>query len=176
MSEELKYPIGKFAYNGSLTVEQIREHISTIENFPSKLSKEVIHLTDEQLNTPYRDGGWTLAQVVNHVSDSHANSLTRFKLALTEDRPIIKPYHQDLWAELADGKMPVAPALKLIEGLHQRWVVLLKSITPEQWERTFFHPEKGKEMSLEETLALYAWHCSHHLAHITELKKRKGWI
>ena len=174
--DDLRYPVGKFSFRGPLSDEQIKDCISTIENFPPKLSREVIHLTDEQLDTQYRDGGWTIRQVVNHVSDSHMNSIIRFKLAVTEDKPTIKPYRENLWAELADGIMPIEPALKLIDGLHGRWVLLLRSLTRNQLNLTFFHPESKREMTLEMTLALYAWHCNHHLAHITELKKRKKWM
>jgi uncharacterized damage-inducible protein DinB len=175
--EELKYPIGKFAKPEKVTAEMLKEYINIIENFPARLRNEVAGLTDEQLDTPYREGGWTIRQVVNHVSDSHMNSLMRLKLALTENIPTIKPYYEDRWAELADTKkMPVEPALKMLEGIHQRWAVLLKSLTKEQFSKSFIHPEHGREIRLDENLALYAWHCNHHLAHITNLKKRKEWI
>jgi uncharacterized damage-inducible protein DinB len=132
-------------------------------------------LTDEQLDTPYRSGGWTVRQVVHHVPDSHLNSYVRFKLALTEDNPTIKPYEEGRWAELSDSNStPVEVSLTLLESLHDRWVRLLRSLTPEQWKRTFRHPELG-EMTLEKTLALYAWHGKHHVAHITELRKERSW-
>jgi len=139
------------------------------------LRKEVENLSDEQLNTPYREGGWTIRQVVHHLPDSHLNSYVRFKLALTEDNPKVKTYEEHLWAELKDTfETPIEVSLNLINSLHKRWVVLLKSLSDEQFERTFNHPEWGN-IPLDKTLALYAWHSRHHLAHITELKKRMNW-
>ena len=176
MTEELKYPIGKFVKTDKLTPSLLAEYINEIETFPAKLSKELRGLTEEQLDTKYRSEGWTIRQVVNHCADSHMNSLVRFKLALTEDKPTIKPYLQAGWAELADSKsMPIESALKTLEGLHQRWTVLLKSLTEKDLNSVFIHPEQGREIKLDETIALYAWHCRHHLAHITSLKKRKQW-
>lgn len=174
--EELKYPIGKFKMPADFTSESINSFISDIENFPLLLRKEVEALNDDQLDTPYRPEGWTIRQVVNHCADSHMNSLTRFKLALTEENPTIKPYFEERWAELADSKsMPVAAALNMIEGLHIRWVVLLKSMNAADFSKTFFHPESKRMWQLNQTLALYAWHCKHHLAHITTLKNSRNW-
>jgi hypothetical protein len=174
--EQLKYPIGKFKMPADFTSESINSFISDIENFPLLLRKEVEALNDDQLDTPYRPEGWTIRQVVNHCADSHMNSLTRFKLALTEENPTIKPYFEERWAELTDSKnIPVAAALNMIEGLHTRWVVLLKSMSTADFEKTFFHPESKRTWKLNETLALYAWHSKHHLAHIITLKKSKGW-
>jgi hypothetical protein len=174
--DELKYPMGKFVKPESFTPEILNHYIRNIESFPSRLRTEVEHLTDEQLDTRYRAGGWTIRQVVNHCADSHMNSFTRFKLALTEDTPTIKPYFEARWAELADSKnMPIEPALKILEGLHQRWVVILKSLTKEELEKKYIHPEQGKELRLDGTIGLYAWHCNHHLAHITTLKKTRNW-
>jgi uncharacterized damage-inducible protein DinB len=174
--EQLKYPIGKFKMPADFTSESINAFISDIEKFPSLLRKEVEALNDEQLDTPYRPEGWTIRQVVNHCADSHMNSLTRFKLALTEDNPTIKPYFEERWAELADSKiMPIHAALNMLEGLHIRWVVLLKSMTSADFGKTFFHPESKRTWQLNQTLALYAWHCKHHLAHITTLKKTNNW-
>jgi hypothetical protein len=174
--EQLKFPIGKFEKPDVITSKMITQYISDIEMFPSKLRAETEHLSDEQLNTVYRPDGWTIRQVINHCADSHMNSLVRFKLALTEDKPIIKPYFEDRWAELADSKnIPIEPALKMIEGLHQRWVILLKSFTEEQLKRCFIHPEHGREISISENIGIYGWHCNHHLAHITTLKKQKDW-
>ncbi|MBC7390699.1 MAG: putative metal-dependent hydrolase, partial [Opitutaceae bacterium] len=137
---------------------------------------EVIYLTDSQLDTSYRPEGWTIRQVVNHCADSHMNSLVRFKLALTEDKPIIKPYYEERWAELSDSKsMPVIPAIQMLHGIHSRWTILLKSLSDNDIKKTFIHPEHGKEFSIEENIGVYAWHCNHHLAHITTLKKSKGW-
>lgn len=172
----LRYPIGKFEKPAELTRELLDEYIRTIESFPSRLTREVAHLTDEQLDIPYRPGGWTIRQVVNHCADSHLNSLVRFKLALTEDKPAIKPYFEDRWAELADSKqISIEPALNMLKGLHERWAVLLKSLTEEDMSRCFIHPEHGRETRLDENIALYAWHCDHHLAHITTLKRSRGW-
>ena len=174
--EELKYPIGKYVKPEILTPEILIQYIRDIELFPSRLRTEVEHLTPEQLDTHYRPDGWTIRQVVHHCADSHMNSFTRFKLALTEDTPTIKPYFEDRWAELADSKsMPIEPSLKILEGLHERWAVMLKSMTNEDLERRFVHPERGKELRLDATLGLYAWHCHHHLAHITNIKKMKQW-
>lgn len=175
-TEELKYPIGRYERPTAFTAAILKKNIQDIENFPRKIRREVQALTAEQLDTPYRPGGWTIRQLVNHCADSHMNSLVRFKLALTEEKPIIRPYFEDRWAELSDSKkIPIAPALKMIEGLHERWVVLLKNLTKEELAKTFIHPEQNKEFSLEETVAIYAWHCNHHLAHITGLMKTKDW-
>ncbi|MDP2059055.1 MAG: putative metal-dependent hydrolase [Flavobacteriaceae bacterium] len=174
--EKLKYPIGRYQKPIEITAGILKKNIQDIEDFPRKIRKEVQKLSDVQLDTPYRPAGWTIRQLVNHCADSHMNSLIRFKLALTESKPTIKPYFEDRWAELTDSKnIPIEPALKMIEGLHERWVVLLKSLTKEELNRTFIHPEHNKDFSLEETIAVYAWHCNHHLAHITELKKTMGW-
>ena len=174
--EELKYPIGNYHKPDVFTKEIMAGYISVIELFPGKIKKEVEHLTDQQLDTPYRPQGWTIRQVVNHCADSHMNALIRVKWTLTEETPIIKPYHEALWAELADGKsMPVQPALIILQGVHERWVVLLRSLTEKEWLRGFIHPEKGRELSLQESTGSYAWHCSHHLAHITRLKDKMGW-
>jgi len=174
--EELKYPIGKFKKPAAYTLGLVDNWIETIEAFPVKLKKEVENLSNDQLDTPYRPYGWTIRQVVNHCADSHMNSFTRFKLALTEDKPTIKPYFEERWAELADSKLiPIAAALLMLEGLHQRWVVLLRSLTGDDLKKSFIHPEHGREIYLDETIANYAWHCEHHLAHIIKLKEAKDW-
>ena len=174
--EKLKYPIGKFAKPDKYTSNLKNEFIEIIKIFPKKIKSEVENLSDEQLDTQYRPEGWTIRQVVNHCADSHMNSLIRFKLALTEQTPTIKPYYEDRWAELDDSKKsPITAALKTIEGIHERWVFLLSSFRNEDWKLKFYHPESKREVSLEENLAIYAWHCKHHLAHITELKKLKNW-
>ncbi|AKD05320.1 YfiT family bacillithiol transferase [Pontibacter korlensis] len=174
--DELKYPIGLYVKPAELTNEILRQSIAEISAFPQRLRSEVEHLSEAQLNTAYRPGGWTIRQVVHHCADSHMNSLIRFKLALTEDKPTIKPYYEDRWAELADSKnMPIAPSLKMLEGIHERWTVLLNALTQEQLKRVFVHPEHGKEFSLEESIGSYAWHCNHHLAHITAAKESNGW-
>ena len=172
---DLRYPIGKFHYEGPLSEEHKQESLNDIASTPANLRAAVKNLSEGQLDTPYRPGGWTVRQVVHHVPDSHMNSYVRFKLALTEDEPTIKPYAEDKWAELADTKeTPVEVSLALLDSLHDRWVRLLRSLTPDDWKRTFRHPELGT-MTLEKTLALYAWHGRHHVAHITELRKQMSW-
>ncbi len=175
MQNDPRYPIGRFDYNIEVTKELRSDFIKTLDSLPALLRKEVENLSDEQLNTPYREGGWKIRQVVHHLPDSHLNSYVRFKLALTEDNPSVKTYEEHLWAELKDSyETPIEVSLNLLESLHKRWVVLLKSLSDEQFKRTFKHPEWGN-MPLSKTLALYAWHSKHHLAHITELKKRMKW-
>jgi uncharacterized damage-inducible protein DinB len=172
---DLRYPIGKFTYEGPLPEDQKRTSLDDIAQTPVNLRAAVKALTQPQLDTPYRPGGWTVRQVVHHVPDSHLNSYVRFKLALTEDEPTIKPYAEDRWAELADTRAtPLEVSLTLLDSLHDRWMRLLRSLTPEQWKRTFRHPDLGA-MTLEKTLALYAWHGRHHVAHITALRERSGW-
>jgi hypothetical protein len=174
--KRLRFPIGEFSPKDSYTAEDINNNINTIGNFPAKLAAEVENLTDRQLDTPYRTGGWSGRQVVHHVADSHMNSYIRFKLTLTEETPAIRPYYEDRWAELPEAKSaPVNLSLPLLDALHKRWVVMLKNIQPEQMHRKFHHPESGKNITLAELTHFYAWHCEHHLAHITELKKRMGW-
>ena len=154
----------------------LKQYINIISEFPERLQKEVGNLSDEQLDTVYRPDGWTIRQVVNHCADSHSNSLTKFKLALTEDNPVIRPYFEDRWAVLADSKnIPLEPAFKMLKGIHERWVVLLNSLTDEQLDRAFIHPESEKTIRLDENIGMYAWHCNHHLKHITALKERNGW-
>ena len=175
--EKLKFPIGVFVKPEVISAENLEHWISDIETFPSRLRSVIANLYSPQLDTVYRPGGWTIRQVVHHCADSHMNSLQRFKLALTEEKPTIKPYWEDLWAELEDSKtMSVEPSLLLLEGLHARWALLLRSLKAEDFERTFIHPEHGKEFRLDENIGVYAWHCNHHLAHITTLKKQKGWL
>lgn len=174
--EKLKYPIGKFTKPAKLTSELLNSYTLVIERFPQRLKTEVADLTNEQLDTEYRPDGWTIRQVVHHCADSHMNSFIRFKLALTEDKPIIKPYLGDRWAELTDTKtMPIEPSLSLLTGLHARWTVLLRSLSGKDLSRGFVHPEHGREFQLDENIGLYAWHCNHHLVHITTLIKTKGW-
>jgi len=173
----LKFPIGQFIKPDVISPQLIEGYISIIKAFPEKLKKEVIHLSEEQLDTPYRPEGWTIRQVVNHCADSHMNSLTRFKLALTEDNPSIKPYFEERWAELADSKlMPIESAIQMLLGIHSRWAFLLQSLDTNDLKRTFFHPESRKQFTLEENIGVYAWHCEHHLAHIVNLKKAKNWV
>ena len=172
---DLRYPIGKFAYNGPLTQEQKQRYLNDIEQTPANLRTAVNGLSEKQLDTPYRPDGWTVRQVAHHVPDSHLNAYVRTKLALTEEEPTIKPYAEDRWAQLADTQAtPVEVSLALLESLHDRWMHLLRSLQPEEWKRSFRHPELGL-MSLEKNLALYAWHGRHHVAHITSLRERNGW-
>lgn len=172
---DLRYPIGKFHYEGEMTEEARRRAIQQIAEASARLRAAVEGLTSQQLGTPYRPEGWTVRQVVHHVPDSHLNAYIRFKLALTEDEPTIKPYEQERWANLEDTRnTPVEVSLTLLDSLHQRWVVLLESLRPEDFARTFQHPEQGI-VSLDKQLALYAWHGRHHVAHITSLRERMGW-
>jgi hypothetical protein len=175
-SEQLKFPIGKFEKPKTITKDDLLKWISEISTFPTRMKNEVNNLTNQQLDTQYRPEGWTIRQVVHHCADSHMNSLTRFKLTLTEDKPTVKPYYEERWAELADSKnMPIEPSLKMIEGIHERWTVLLNNLTESDYSKIFIHPEHGKEYRMDENIGLYAWHCNHHLAHITETKKRNNW-
>ena len=181
MTEEelnkLKFPIGKFIKPEILTKDLLNKYISEIELFPSRLKAEVITLSGSQLDTQYRPEGWTIRQVVNHCADSHMNSLTRFKLTLTEDNPVVKPYYEERWAELADSKfIAILPALLMLEGIHIRWTILLKALDEKDLAKSFIHPEHGKEFRLDENIGVYAWHCNHHLAHIITLKNQKSWV
>jgi len=171
----LRYPAGRFEWRGPEPADQLSGYIAAIEQAPANLRAAVEGLSEAQLDTPYRAGGWTVRQVVHHLADSHINSYVRFRLALTEDAPAIKPYHEDRWAELTDARTgPVGISLALVESLHARWVLLLRSLSPYDWARTFRHPELGV-VPLERNLALYAWHGRHHIAQITSLAKRMGW-
>ncbi|HLH31113.1 MAG TPA: bacillithiol transferase BstA [Terriglobia bacterium] len=172
---DVRYPIGPFQWQGPNTPEQRAKFIEEIARTPQRMREAVEGLTEEQLDTPYRVGGWTVRQVVHHVPDSHMNSYIRFKLALTENEPTIKAYDEAKWAELIDGKTgPIETSLQLLESLHQRWVRLLKSLTAEDSKRKFTHPELGL-VSIDQYFALYAWHGKHHVAHITSLREKKGW-
>lgn len=174
MSEDLSYPIGKFDKNFEFTPELKRKFISEIERLPANIKNAVSDLKDEQLDTPYRPEGWTVRQTVHHVADSHLNSFVRFKLALTEDAPTIRPYYEDRWAELADSDLPIDASIKIIEGVHTRWTFLLNEMTDADFQKKLIHPESG-EWTLGRMLGLYAWHSRHHTAHITNLRERNGW-
>jgi len=174
MEDDLRYPIGRLVRPESLSPEERKKAIATIAATPGKLRAAVEGLSDAQLDTPYRPGGWTVRQVVHHVPDSHANAYVRFKLALTEDEPTIRPYLEDRWAKLPDSAGPIEVSLDLLERLHERWVGVLAAITPEEWARTYRHPESGVH-KLDALLATYAWHGPHHVAHITSLRQRHGW-
>ena len=171
-----RYPIGKFSYDGPPSEEQRNQWIAQIEQAPAALRTAVHGLSPQQIETPYREGGWTVRQLVHHVPESHMHAYIRFKLALTEDTPVIKPYQEDKWALLPDiGSTPVEVSLRLLEALHLRWVALMKLMTVADWNCAFHHPEMGKDVSLETALAMYAWHGRHHVAHITTLRKNQGW-
>lgn len=170
-----QYPIGKFRMLKEVTPAQRMEWIREMETAPKELRLTVNHLTDEQLDTPYREGGWMIRQVVHHLPDRHLNSYIRFKLVLTEERPIIKPYAEQKWAELTDVQtVSVETSLRLLESLHERWTALFYSLTPSKLNRTYIHPESGV-ISLEQAIALYAWHGKHHIAQIRSLVQRMGW-
>ena len=175
MDPDPRYPVGKFQFPKSVSPEELTTFVDQIAAAPVRLRAAMAGLSAEQLDTPYRPGGWTVRQVAHHVPDSHMNSYVRYRLALTEDEPLIKPYDESRWAELADARsMPIEPSLALLEALHERWVALLRSLSPSDWKRTFRHPELGL-VSLENNAALYAWHGRHHTAHITALRARMKW-
>ena len=173
--EQLRYPIGKPDLPQTLTAEERNQRMDIISETPDKLKLLVNHLNNEQLDTPYRPEGWTVRQVVHHMVDSHINSYVRFRWALTEDKPLIKAYDEKAWAELPDAKFgDIAMSLNLLSYLHQRWVNLLKSMTSTDWQKVLQHPVSGA-LTLDQMLSLYAWHCTHHLAHISGLIGRNGW-
>ena len=172
---DLRYPIGKFSFPETVSAQERAKFVGEIAEAPFKLREVVKGLDDAQLDTPYRPGGWTVRQVVHHVPDSHLNSYIRFRWALTEEEPAIKTYHEDRWAELPDARTaPVEISLRLLESLHSRWVGLLRSLTDDDWKRTFRHPSLGL-LRLEQNAALYAWHGKHHVAHVAALRQRQGW-
>ena len=172
---DLQYPIGKFQWEGAITDKQRKELIAQIEQAPAQLRQALAGLTEEQIDTPYRPGGWTVRQVVHHLPDSHMNAYGRFRLALTEDEPTIKPYDQERWAVLEDARTaPPELSLSLLESLHQRWVLLMRSLPAQDFARTFRHPELG-QVTLDKYLGMAAWHGRHHIAHITSLRERMGW-
>jgi hypothetical protein len=175
MSADPRYPIGKFDGRAPATDAERQRCLNDIEETPAKLRAAVKGLSEQQLSTPYREGGWTVRQVVHHLPDSHLNSYVRFKLALTEQEPTIKPYDEDRWAKLEDSKItPIEVSLTLLDSLHRRWVDLLRSFKPGDWKKTLRHPELGV-LSLDHLLAMYAWHGKHHVRHITALRERMGW-
>lgn len=176
MATDPRYPVGKFQYDGVATPEARAARIDDISKAPAALRAAVKGLTPKHLDTPYRDGGWTVRQVLHHVPDSHLNAYVRFKLALTEDTPTIKPYDQERWAQLEDTRtVPPEVSLALLDAVHQRWVAVLKSMSLADWRRAYRHPEYNRVVPLDEVLAMYAWHGRHHVAHVTELRKRMGW-
>jgi len=172
---DLRYPIGPVKLPETISNEERQRLIDQIAATPEKLRAAVDGLNEEQLDTPYRPGGWTVRQVVHHIPDSHLNSYIRFKLAITEEEPEIRTYFEDRWAELDDGRnAPIELSLALLEALHRRWVLFLRSLGPEQHRRTFRHPDWGV-LTVDKNISLYAWHGRHHVAHITSLRERLGW-
>jgi uncharacterized damage-inducible protein DinB len=172
---DLRYPIGRFRRPERVSADERARLIDEIAAAPRQLREAVRGLTPAQLATPYRPGGWTVHQVVNHVPDSHLNAYVRIKLALTEDEPTIKPYDEARWAELRDGReAPIETSLALLDALHERWVLLLRSLSPADCARRLKHPETGVQ-TVDQVIALYAWHGRHHTAHITSLREREGW-
>ena len=174
-AEDLRYPIGRFRAVMPVTSELRSAAIDALAGLPDRLRSAVVDLNDDQLDTPYRPEGWTVRQVVHHLADSHMNGLIRVKLALTEENPTIKPYDENAWAQLADMRMPVNVSLGLLDGIHARWVAIYHAMTVDEFERSFVHPEHGAQLTLDWHLQNYAWHSHHHLAHITELRRRERW-
>ncbi len=173
--ESAKYPVGRFKAGPAGTAEQRQAWVETIAAAPAEFARLVAGLTDAQKATPYRDGGWTIAQVVHHVADSHLNAYARCRWALTETDFTVKPYKQALWAEFADAtSLDVTPSLDMLRGLHQRWVTLLRAMSPAQWDTKLMHPENGP-MTLDSLIQLYAWHSKHHAAHVRNAKQQHGW-
>ena len=173
--EDLRYPIGKYI-SQPFSDKQLNEWLIDITNLPQHLENAVMNLDEAQVNTPYRPEGWTVKQLVHHVADSHMNAYIRFKLGLTEENPTIKPYEEAAWADLSDTRnLPFNLSLTILHALHARWMEILKNITEEEWNRTVFHPEQKKEISLWHLLGMYAWHGRHHTAHVTALKERMKW-
>jgi uncharacterized damage-inducible protein DinB len=173
---DLRYPVGKFDFNARVSKADYPRLIAEIAETPGALRSAVAGLSRDQLETRYRPDGWTVKQVVHHVPDSHLNAYCRFKLALTEDEPTIKPYDEAKWAELADSqRVPINVSLDLLDSLHQRWVTLLRSMDAADFNRGLRHPEHDPVLTLAQMLALYAWHGRHHVGHITSLRKREGW-
>lgn len=172
---DLRYPIGIYEPQ-PFSSQQKRLWLQDIQFLPGLIENAIENLDEAQLNTPYRDGGWTLKQVVHHVADSHMNAYIRFKLGLTEDNPTIKPYEEARWAELRDVEdVPINISITLLYALHTRWHKAILHLTDQEWQRTVVHPEHKKEMTLWHLLGMYAWHGKHHAAHITSLRERKGW-
>lgn len=175
MTEDLSYPIGQFVRPDAVSPAQVADAIDRIAALPAAFRAAVAPMTSGQLDTPFRPGGWTVRQLAHHVPDSHLNAYTRFKLALSEEEPTIRPYDQEVWAALPDtAGTPVGVSLDLLTALHARWVVLLRAMTPQQWSRRFHHPETGIQR-LDQVVMHYAWHSDHHLAHVTRLRDRMGW-
>ncbi|MCE6991565.1 YfiT family bacillithiol transferase [Dyadobacter sp. CY323] len=175
--EQLKYPIGKFIHQDSYTPAEVRSNIQIISALPSKFINLLAHWEDDRLNTPYRPDGWTVRQLIHHVADSHINAYTRCRLALTEDNPVIKPYEEQLWAELPDAKTAqIDLSIQLLRYVHLRWVLLLNSMDETDLARTYTHPATGRVFRMDEVIANYAWHSEHHYQHAYQLAARNNWV
>ena len=174
MTLDLSYPVGRFDRTAAWTAASRAGALEEIAALPSRMRDAVAGLSDAQLDTPYRPGGWTVRQLVHHVADSHMNGYIRLKLALTEHVPTIKPYDQDAWSALPDSRLPIELSLTILDAVHRRWHVLWRATTDDQFARTFRHPDLG-ELTVETHLHLYAWHSRHHVAHVTSLRAREGW-
>jgi len=174
MSPDLRYPIGPFSA-ASPSADVRRRAIADIAAMPGRLAEAVTGLSERQLDTPYRPGGWSVRQVVHHVADSHTNAFVRLKLALTEDRPTVSAYDEKKFAELADVALPIGVSLELLRGLHARWVAIYETMTDADWQRLFVHPEYPEPLTLDRQVQMYGWHSRHHVAHITALRQRDGW-
>ena len=176
VTADLRYPIGRLMPTASLTEEARAAAIEDIAALPTRMRQAVAGLSEAQIETPYRPGGWTIRQLVHHVGDSHMHGYIRAKLALTEESPIIKPYDENTWATLADVQLPVDVSLKLLDALHARWTAIYRSLAPEQFSsRSFYHPELRETQTIDQHLHMYSWHSRHHVAHITALRQREGW-
>ena len=173
--QDFRYPIGRFTWPKEVTSEEIQHSILSISSLPDKIKLAIEHLNENQLDTPYRENGWTIRQVVHHIADSHMNAYIRFKLALTEDTPTIKPYDEAKWAELDDSQLSPVVSVQIIEGVHQRWGVIMKRMSEDEWSKKYHHPEHNKTFRLDQLAVMYAWHSEHHLAHITSLISRMNW-
>ncbi len=175
MEDTLRYPIGKFSAKEGYSTSEFDQFISRIESLPTRLEKEVSNLSVSQLDTPYREGGWTVRQVIHHMADSHMNAYIRVKWSLTEETPMIKAYDEKSWAETAETKADPTISISLLKALHAKWILLLKQLSPADLKKEYIHPETKKHVRLDNLMGLYAWHGDHHLAHITSLKGRNGW-
>lgn len=174
MTVDLSYPVGRFDRHAARTAESRRAAIDDLAALPARMRDAVEGLSDAQLDTPYRPGGWTVRQLVHHVADSHMNGLIRTKLALTEPHPTIKPYDQDAWVGLADVRLPIAVSISILDGVHERWTAICRSLADADFARTFVHPDLG-QLTLDAHVHLYGWHSRHHVAHVTALRRREGW-
>lgn len=164
--EQLKYPVGQHQSKDEYALIEIETFIETIRTFPAKLRATVLNISNQQLDTPYRTEGWTVRQVIHHVADSHMNAILRFKMALTENNPTIKPYNEAAFAKINDYELPIEPSLQIIESVHQKWMFLLSGMKPADFMKTYFHPQHQATFTLQQALAIYDWHCRHHLAHV----------